>query len=63
LVDGYLLRVRHRAILPHFWSFISPEKNRSPHHQGLATDPIKYLQLPKIKIWELLNLSASHSRN
>lgn len=34
LVDGYLLRFRHRAILPHFGSFISPEKNRSP----LATD-------------------------
>ena len=29
LVDVYLLRVRHRAILPHFVSFISPEKNRS----------------------------------
>ena len=26
LVDGYLLRVRHRAILSHFGSFISPEK-------------------------------------
>ena len=29
LVDGYLLRVRHRAILPHFGSFISPKNNRS----------------------------------
>jgi hypothetical protein len=30
LVDDYLLRARHRAILPHFGSFPSPEKNRSP---------------------------------
>jgi hypothetical protein len=35
LVDDYLLRVRHRGILSHFESFISPEKNRS--HQTPAT--------------------------
>jgi hypothetical protein len=29
LVDSYLLRVRHRAVLPHFGSFISPKNNRS----------------------------------
>ena len=42
LVDGYLLRVRHRATLPHFVSFISPEKNRSqiaPTVNLLASSP------------------------
>jgi hypothetical protein len=29
LVDDYSLRVRHRANLPHFGSFIFPETNRS----------------------------------
>jgi hypothetical protein len=38
LVDGYLLRVRHRAILAHFGSFISPEKNRSPSGHKISRD-------------------------
>jgi hypothetical protein len=39
LVDGYLLRFRHRAILTYFGSFISPEKNRSPAITALTKLP------------------------
>jgi hypothetical protein len=63
LVDDYLLRVRHRAILPHFGSFISPEKNRSRFglSEGISFDRLIELLGDRHSscYWQVLAISSN----